>query len=285
MRILVTGGSGFIGSHIVDKLVDAGENVSVLDLKPPRRKDVEFFKVDIMSLPDLEKCMKDRSFVFHVAAFSDVNLVAKNPIKAIKFNILGTANVLEAARKTNVERVIFASSVYVYGERGHIYTTAKKSSEMLLKNYNTLYGLPFTILRYGTAYGPRSRRADVISIFVDKALRGEALTVHGTGQQVRNFIYVEDLAEGNVAAVSKTAENQTYDLIGKEQLTIEEIAKAVKEIVNPKISINFDRTRVDDYRGEVGSLDKIKKDLGWEPKTDLKTGIIKYVEWLKNLNS
>lgn len=281
MRILVTGGSGFIGSHVVDKLIDSGNSVSIFDVETPLRKDVKFVKGNIMSLDALKKAMKGIDYVFHIAAFSDVNFVAKDPIKTIKFNILGTANILEAARKNDVKRVLFASSVFVYGERGHLYNTAKKASEMICKNYNVLYGLPFTILRYATAYGPRSRQADVISIFVKLALAGKDLMIHGTGKQVRNFIFVEDLGEGNVAALKEIAKNQTYDLIGAEQKNILEIAKIVKEFANPKISINFDRTRIDDYQGEIGSLEKAEKELGWQPKTDLKTGIKKYIEWYR----
>lgn len=152
---------------------------------------------------------------------------------------------------------------------------------MLCNDYFTLYGLPYTILRYSTAYGPRSRGVDVISLFVKMALNSQDLLIKGDGKQERNFIYVEDLAEGNVAALKEIAKNKTYDLIGKRQITIKEIAETVKETVNNKVSVKFDLSRFDDYKGEVGSLAKTKEELGWEPKVDLVKGIKKYVSWLK----
>lgn len=140
--------------------------------------------------------MKDVEFVFHIAAFSNINKVVEKPLKVIDLNIMSTAKILEAARSSGVGRVIYASSYFVDSGRGHLYTTTKASSEMLCTDYYTLYKLPFTILRYGTAYGPRSRGEDVISIFVKKALSDQPLTIHGDGNQSRNFIYIEDLAEG-----------------------------------------------------------------------------------------
>jgi UDP-glucose 4-epimerase len=214
MSILVTGGSGFIGSHVVDRLIDNNLDVKVFDIRKPHREDVEFIKGSIISLDELNAAMKDVEYVFHIAAFSDINRVPDNPLKVVDLNIMSTAKVLEAARNSNIERVIYASSYFVDSGKGHLYTTTKVSSERICEDYYTLYRLPFTILRYGTAYGPRSRGEDVISIFVKKGLSHQPLTIHGDGDQSRNFIYVEDLAEGHVATLKEIAENQTYNLEG-----------------------------------------------------------------------
>ena len=168
MNILVTGGSGFIGSHVVDKLVEAGHEVRVLDIKKPYQANIEFLEGDITSREDVKKSLVDIDAVYHIAAFSNIDLVKDHPLATIEQNIMGTAYLLEECRLQKVKRFIFASSVYAYEERGHLYTTCKIASELLCKNYNTLYSLPYTILRYGTAYGPRSRRADVISLFVSR---------------------------------------------------------------------------------------------------------------------
>jgi UDP-glucose 4-epimerase len=277
MIILVTGGSGFIGSHIVDKLIEDGKKVRVLDIKRPHRSDVEFVKGDISSFNAVKKAMRGVDIVYHIAAFSNINYVKDNPLKTIMLNIMGTANVLEAARQNKVKRVLLASSTYVYGARGHLYTTTKKASEMLCKDYFTLYGLSYTILRYSTVYGPRSRGVDVISLFVKRALEGNDLIIMGDGKQNRNFIYVEDLAEGSVAALKKIAKNKTYDIIGKRKVSIKEVAETVKKTVNNNVTIKFDLSRFDDYKGEVGSLKSAKKELHWKPKTNLTEGISKYM--------
>ena len=280
MKILVTGGSGFIGSHIVDKLIEAGHEIRVFDLKDPIRKDVDFLKADITSKGNCKRAIKNMEVVYHTAAFSNIDLVKDNPITTIEYNIIGTAYLLDECRKQGIKRFIFAGSVYVYEEKGHLYTASKVASEMICKSYNALYGLPYTILRYGTAYGPRSRHADVISIFVSKALKGEKVTVYGSGNQRRHFVYVEDLAEGNVAALKEVASNQTYDLVGTRPVTIKEIAETMKKLIGD-VAIEYEEARHGDYGGALVSSGKAKRELGWEPKVDLEEGVRRYVEWYK----
>ncbi|MCK4347297.1 MAG: NAD-dependent epimerase/dehydratase family protein [Thermoplasmatales archaeon] len=280
MSVLVTGGSGFIGSHVVDKLVGNNISVNVFDIRKPHREDVEFIEGSIVSFEELNAAMKDMKYVFHIAALSNINKVAENPLKAVDLNIMSTTKVLEAARNSDVERVIYASSYFVGSGKGHLYTTTKAASEMLCKDYHTLYGLPFTILRYGTAYGPRSRGEDVISIFVKKALSKQPLSIHGNGNQSRNFIYVEDLAEGNVAALKDAAENKTYNLEGMRPITVKEVGETVKKLIGD-VEIEYKEERPGDFEGKVVSPEKAKKELGWEPKVDFEEGVRRYVEWYK----
>jgi len=278
MSVLVTGGSGFIGSHIVDKLIDRNLGVKVFDVRKPHCEDVEFIPGSIESLEDLTAAMNDVDYVFHIAALSDINKVVETPLTAVDLNIMGTAKVLEAACNAGIERVIYASSYFVGSEQGHLYTTTKASSEMLCKNYYTLYGLPFTILRYGTAYGPRSRGEDVISIFVKKTLHHQMLTIHGGGNQSRNFIYVEDLAEGNVSALNDTAKNKTYNLEGIRSITVKEVADTVKKLIGD-VDIEYNAERVGDFEGKKVSVETVKRELGWEPKVDFDEGVRRYIEW------
>ena len=278
--ILVTGGSGFIGSHVVDKLIGNSLDVKVFDIGKPHRKDAEFIKGDIISLEELNAAMKDMEYVFHIAALSNINKVAENPLMAVDLNIMSTAKVLEAARNSQVRRVIYASSYFIDSGKGHLYTTTKVASEMLCKDYYTLYGLPFTILRYGTAYGPRSRGEDVISIFVKRALSHQPLTIYGDGNQSRNFIYVEDLAEGNVAALKDIAKNQTYNLEGLRPITVREVAETVKKLVGD-VEIEYKEERPGDFEGKVVSAEKVKRELGWTPKVDFEEGVGRYIKWYK----
>ena len=287
MKILVTGGSGFIGSHVVDNLIDAGHKVRVLDIKKPvHRGDVEYIKGDITSEKDIRKSLNGIEIICHIAAFSDINLVKDNPLLTIKYNIMGTAYLLEECRRQKVKRFILASTVYAYDERGHLYTTSKVASELLCKNYQTLYSLPYTILRYGTAYGPRNRGEDVIARFVERALKGENIIIYGTGEQKRNFTYVEDLAAGTAAALANIAENKVYTLVNKRAVSVKELAEIVKKIVNDKIDIEYDSSRHDDYQGEIpdnADIERQNRELGWEAGVDIEDGIKRYVEWYKSV--
>jgi UDP-glucose 4-epimerase len=299
MTVLVTGGSGFIGSHVVDRLIAHGQDVRVLDLIPPHRKDVDFV---LGSIVDAEKVMEsaaDCTHVFHLAAVSNVDESYQNPLKTIDVNVRGTGNVLEAARKRDCVRVLFASTVWVYGGArgvdvhedspfympgaGHVYTSSKIAAELLLHDYAELYGLPFTILRYGIPYGPRARSGTVVPIFVRKALKGEPLTIFGDGAQYRNFLYVEDLAEGNVQAMAPVAENQIYNLEGLRPISVLEVAETVRKILGEAISIEFKPPRAGDYRGKIVSRDKAMRDLGWRPVVEFEEGMRRYIEWYRSI--
>ena len=280
-RILVTGGSGFIGSHIIDKLVDEGYYVRVMDIIPPHRRDVDFFKGDITSYEDMRNAAIDIDIVYHVAAISNIDTIAVKPLQAISTNIISTGNVLEVARNSNINRVIFASTYFAGSGQGHIYTTTKETSEMLCKDYYKLYNLKYTILRYGTAYGPRSRGEDVISIFVRKALNKETLVINGDGNQSRKFIYVEDLAEGNAIALKKIYENKTLILQGSENVTINDLTVIIRRIFGDVNVVYSHIERKDDYSHESDVKNEVFP-INWKPKTALETGIRKYLDWYKN---
>lgn len=284
MNILVTGGSGFIGSHVVDKLIEAGHRVRILDIKNPgHREDVEFYEGDITSREDIKRSLLDIDIVYHLAAFSDINLVKANPLLTIQSNIMGTAYLLEECHKQGISRFILASSIYVTSRKGHLYTTSKLAAERLCQDYYTLYSLPYTILRYGTAYGPRSRLDNVVSAFVTRALQNQNLLIYGSGEQQRNFIYVEDLAWGNVAALKTATKNQTYILTSPNAVSIKELAEMVIRIFGEKIGIEYHPAREDDYQGGVASTSKAKRELGWEPKVDIEEGIRRYIDWYQTL--
>lgn len=279
MNILVTGGSGFIGGHVVDALIEKGENIRVLDTIKPHRDDVEYVDGNICSISDINKSMANIDIAFHIAASSNIDKIPDNPVGAINTNIIGTANMLETARKHDIKRVILASTYFVESGKGHIYTTTKIASERLCHDYYELYGLHYTILRYGTAYGSRSRGEDVVSIFVENALKNKKITVHNTGDQYRKFIYIKDLARGNAAAMKKIAENKTYVLCGNKAITINEVAETIKKVLGEEIEITHTNARIDDSYGENVSNELAKKELGWEPKIEFEEGVKLYCEW------
>ena len=244
MRIAVTGGAGFIGSHVVDHLADAGHDVVVIDGRPPCRSDVAHAKADITDLPGLERALRGCDVVFHLAAVADVNDAMARPVEAVDINVVGTAKVWEAARRCGLRRAVLASTVWVYGgavgeeplaedapmsmaATGHIYTGSKLASELVVHHYHQQYGVPFTILRYGIPYGPRMRDALVIPRFVTMALAGDKITLHGDGSQYRNYVYVEDLAAAHVLALGAKGENEVFNLEGTEKVTMRRLVDTI----------------------------------------------------------
>ncbi|MBM3249765.1 MAG: NAD-dependent epimerase/dehydratase family protein [Candidatus Omnitrophica bacterium] len=295
MKALVTGGSGFIGSHVVDKLRDKGIEVRVYDgIMPTYRKDIEYYQGSILDITSLGFAMHGIDAVFHLAAVADVKDVYNDPYRSESINVRGTINVLEAARNAGVKRIIYGSTTWVYSEATqnqvdettplhaptHLYTATKLTGEYYCQSYSKLYGMDVTILRYGIPYGPRARDGAVIPIFVRKATNGEPLTIAGDGMQFRKFIYVEDLAEGNVLALKEIGKNKIYNLDGKEKVTIKQIAETVKKILGD-VKIEFTPARPGDFSGKEVSSDLAKKELGWEPKISFEEGVRRYIKWYK----
>ena len=295
MNIGVIGGSGFIGSHVADKLIEAGHDVTIFDIMKPQRDDVRHIYIDITDLSKTTVALTGNyDAVYLLAAMADVNDVYKNPVEAGEVNIMAVAHILEAARRSEIPRVILASTVWVYemaketnitedtpllpGKANHVYTASKLAAELYCHSYHKLYNQQFTILRYGVPYGPRARGGTVIAAFVKRALNSEPLTILGDGSQYRNFIYVEDLALGNVAALKEIAKNQTYNLEGIRPVTIKEVAETVKKLLG-NVAIEYKEARAGDYEGKVVSAEKAKRELGWEPQVDLEEGVARYIQW------
>jgi UDP-glucose 4-epimerase len=298
VKILVTGGTGFIGSHVVDQLIEKDHEVTILDQRNPERGDTKFVDCDIGDLDGLVKAFKDIDIVYHLAAVSNVNNVYDAPIESVEANSLGTVKILEAARRSDVSRVIFASTVWVYsGLRTsdtiteetllspveHLYTATKIASEYYCISYWELYQVSYTILRYGIPYGPRARRGTVFPIFIGNALKGKPLFIFGKGDQFRQFIYISDLAAGNVAAINENAKNQIYNVTGNKKITVMMIAKKVQDLIKG-VEIQYKEARPGDFKGVTISIDKAKKDLGWEPKIGFEKGLNSYIEWYKKAN-
>lgn len=299
MKIAVTGGSGFIASHVVDHLIEDGHEIVVIDHRVrPHRHDVQFEDIDILNLSALIQATKNCDYIFHLAAVSNVNYAHKYPVYTVDLNINGTAHVLESARLNGIRRVFFASTVWIYtgtrgngllGEEepfylpdaGHIYTSSKIAAEMIIHNYWQLYKQPFTILRYGIPYGPRMREELVIPIFIRKALKGEAIKIEGDGSQYRNYVYIDDLARAHILAMSARAENQVYNLEGAEKISIAKVAGTIDKVLGGCVRIEHTAARPGDYAGKEVSARKVLQDLEWEPTVDFEEGMKRTIEWFK----
>jgi UDP-glucose 4-epimerase len=297
MRVAVTGGGGFIGSHVVDQLVAAGHEVVVIDLAARwRNPAAEYRAADLFDVPALRAVLDGAQAVFHLAGAADVNEVAANPAGAVRLNVDGTAAVLDAARHGGVDRVVLASTVWVYGaaagqgelaedvpvrvsRAGHVYVATKLAAEMLVHSYREMYGQHFTILRYGIPYGPRMRPALVVARFVALAQAGQPITIAGTGEQQRSYVYVEDIADAHVRALAPAAQDQTLALEGGEPVSVREIADTVRRLVAP-VPVEHVPARSADYQGAAVSARLAKELLDWAPVTPFATGVRRYLDWL-----
>ena len=293
MKVLVTGGSGFIGSHVVDKLKDKGIEVRVYDLVMPTfRDDIEYYQGSLLDRTALGMAMEGIDIVFHLGAIADVKEVYDDPVYSESINTRGTINVLEASKDRGVIKLVYGSTTWVYSDTdkkfvdestplhapSHLYTATKIASEYYCQTYFKLYGLKTTILRYGIPYGPRARDRTVIPVFVRKALNNEPLTIAGDGSQFRNFVYVEDLAEGNVLGACKIADNKIYNLEGDVKISIKDIAETIKKILGD-VKIEYIEGRPGDFSGKESSNKKAEEELGWKPKMCFEDGVKKYIDW------
>jgi UDP-glucose 4-epimerase len=297
-RILVTGGSGFIGSHVVDSLLDAGHRVVNYDLRPSpyhENGEVETVIGDLDDTEALGKALRGCEAAVHLAACADVGIVLEDPAAAERANSRGTLSVLEACRAEGVTRVIYGSTIWVYDGSAddpvteestlnlpkHLYTASKLAGEMYCTSYGELYGLEPTILRFGIPYGPRARPATVIAIFIDKALRGEPLTLAGDGMQTRRFVYVKDLADGVARALAPEAANRVYNLAGTETVTIRELAEIIRDEVGP-VEIVHTPGRSGDFSGAEISSVRASEELDWAASTPIRKGVSLYRDWVEH---
>ena len=293
MRVLVTGGAGFIGSHVVDRLLASGHEPRIFDLRPPipEHATVESVRGDIRDREAVIAAARNCDVIAHLAASADVGTVERQPCAAEELNASGTLHVLEAARETGA-RVLYASTIWAYSDvqaaevdedtglalPSHLYTATKLAGEMYCHSYQELYGVACTILRFGIPYGPRARPAAVLPIFVNKALAGQPLTIAGDGLQSRRFVYVEDLAEGVVAALRPAAAGRVYNLVGDGDTSVREIADAVRSAVG-EVEIVHVEGRAGDFAGARVSGERARAELGWTAATPFAEGVRRYVAW------
>ncbi len=296
MRVLVTGGAGFIGSHVVDRLIAAGHEPRILDVRPspyPEHAGVQTVIGDLLDGAEVLAAARGCEAIAHLAASADVGIVAAEPRAAEALNARGTFNVLEAARATGA-RVLYASTIWAYSDvaaeevdedtalalPSHFYTATKVAGEMYCNSYGELYDVSTTILRFGIPYGPRARPAAVLPIFVAKALAGEALSIAGDGAQSRRFVYVEDLAEGVVAALAPQAAGRVYNLVGDEDTSVRQIADAVGAAVGA-VEVVHTEGRSGDFAGARVSGARAAAELGWRATTPFAEGVQRYVAWVR----
>lgn len=304
MKVLVTGGAGFIGSHVVDGLLDDGYDVVVVDnLSTGKEENVnpkaKFYKLDIQD-PDLESIFQSEEpdYVSHQAAQKDVRVSVSDPIFDAKINILGTINLLENCIKYKVKKVVFASTGgAIYGEQEVFpapethptrpispYGITKLVAEHYLYYYKTIYGLDYVSLRYSNVYGPRQDphgEAGVVAIFVQKMLNGEQPVINGDGEQTRDFVYVGDVARANILAIKNNMNEEIFNIGTGIETTVNQVFRYLRDAINPSIDEKHGPAKQGEQRRSVIECSRARDLLQWEPEVSLADGLRKTCEYFQ----
>lgn len=312
-RVLVTGGCGFIGSHIADQLLREGSEVTIIDnldtghlanvAGHQGKKGFKFVQGDIRDFTLVKETMKDVDAVFHEAALASVTVSVKDPILTNDINVAGTLNLLKASADLHVKRFIYASSAAVYGDTlspqkkedlapnpRSPYGISKLAAENYVKIFHRLYGLETVSLRYFNVYGPRQRfdlqcaYGGVITIFTNRLLRGMPPIVFGDGEQTRDFIYVADVVEANMLALeNKNATGEAFNIGTSISVSVNQVAEIIKEITGKKDLKNVHAPpRPADGRHGYADINKAQRILGFHPKVSIKEGLTELVDWCRH---
>lgn len=306
-EILVTGGAGFIGSHIVDRLLDEGFKVRVLDnlstgeitnlAQHQNKKSFQFIEGDIRNFDLVKKTVKGVDAVFHEAALVSVTRSVENPLLSNEINVTGTVNLLKACVDAHVKRFIYASSCAVYGDTETLpnhenlapkplspYAVEKLAAEKYAKVFHNVYGIETVSLRYFNVYGPRQKYgpySGVISIFINRLLENKPPIICGDGEQTRDFINVKDVVEANMLALSKRkAVGEVFNISTGEATTINKLTETIQKIMG-KTSLKpvHAEPRPGDIKHSYGDISKARRNLEYKPKVQLEKGLSELVKW------
>ncbi|MEY2193993.1 NAD-dependent epimerase/dehydratase family protein [Neobacillus sp. BF23-41] len=294
MKILVTGGAGFIGSHIVDLLIDDGHQVIVIDNLTTGNKEfinrkATFYKLDVSSAQLEGIFSKEKpEYVIHHAAQVDVAKSIQDPVFDAQTNILGTIRLLECCQKFKIRKIIYASSCAAYGETDDssiqekfttrpisFYGISKLTPEFYLQLYSQFYGLPFTILRYANVYGPRQTpkgEGGVVAIFMQKALAGAQSVIYGDGEQTRDFVFVKDVASANYLSLTRGT-NEIINVGLNQKTSINKLHKIISSMVDNPVSPLYLPRRSGDIQYSQLNNGKARQLLDWKPRYDLLSGL------------
>lgn len=302
MKVLVTGGAGFIGSHVNKLLLDQGHQVSVIDDLSKGHQNsldsrIEFHQTSLENQTELEKILPGHDAVIHMASFIEVGESVKKPVEFTQNNIVGTVKLLEAMKNTGVKKMIFSSSACVYGKPEKLpiteddplgtqenpYGITKITMEQFCELYHSLYGFDITLLRYFNPYGPgelHNPETHAIPNFVKSALTRTPIPLFWKGEQVRDFIYINDLAQAHVLALPLNSLH-IYNVGTETGVKVIDVVKKIFELVGYDVPIDDKGERKGDVPSLVASAQKIKQELGWIPKVDLTEGLKKTIEFFK----
>lgn len=306
-KVLVTGGAGFIGSNLVKKLLKIGCWVTVLDdfftgreENLPEDKNLKIVRGSVTDKETVEGLVKENPLIFHLAA-RNIIVSTKNPEEDFNVNIGGTLNILMVARKFGARRIVYTSSVSVYGNPKYLpineddsinllspYAVSKFSGEGYCKAFYESYSVPVTILRYSNVYGigqwSSNPYCGVVAKFFEQAINSKNIQIHGDGEQTRDFTFVDDVIDATIlASLSPKVEGEVYNVGSGIETSVNNLALEIIKITSSPSKIEYlDRRDIDNIRRRVLNIEKIRKDLKWVPKTTLREGLKKTYQWLLN---
>lgn len=315
MDVLITGGAGFIGGHIAEQLAGSGHDVTVIDNLVPyydlgiKQHNIEagqaaaensdgsyeFIQASITDGDVVDGLTANTDVVYHQAAQAGVRKSVEQPALVNEYNVTGTMNVLEAARKHEPKRVVFASSSSVYGKPEYLpyveehpktpvspYGVSKLAGEQYTRVYDELYGLPTVGLRYFTVYGPRMRPNMAMTNFVSRCLHGESPVIYGSGEQTRDFTYVDDIRRVNEQLLTDdSADGEILNVGSTDNIDIRTLAEVIRDDIDPDLDIVYDDPREGDAEHTHADVTKANNLLGYEPTVDIRTGVSKFIDWYR----
>lgn len=287
-NVLITGGSGFIGSEVSKILLNKNYNLTILDIKKPNftAKNLNFVKGSINNKKLIKKLIKKKNIVYHFAGIADIGEASKLPLQTVENNILATVNLLNESVKNNINRFIFASTVYVHSKEGGYYKCSKKSCEIYIQEFSKNTNLKFTILRYGTVYGPSTNLKNNINKIVGHAIKSKQIIYEGKANTKRRVIHAKDAAYAAVKVLEKKYENKSVLITGNKNFKIGEILKIIKKKLNIKNKIIYKNKNLYGHYVKSPFNDQTIPYVQLKPKKQIKVeqGIKEIINFLKKVN-
>ncbi|MBM3751982.1 MAG: NAD(P)-dependent oxidoreductase [Acidimicrobiia bacterium] len=244
MKVLVTGGSGFLGSHVADALTEAGHAVTVFDLNasPYLQPSQRMVVGSILDEDAVRQATEGQEAILHFAGMADLDDARSRASESVRQNVLGTINLLEAGREAGITRFVHASTIYVYSERGGFYRCSKQAAELYVEEFQRRYGIDFTILRFGTLYGPRADERNSVYRLLQQALRDKRLSCDGTGDEMRDYVNVRDAARLTAQVLDPQHRNHHVIITGPYPLRYRQLVEMIAEIMGGDVPISFDES-------------------------------------------
>lgn len=288
MNVTVFGGSGFLGSHVADELTEKGYTVTIADInKSIYLKSTQKFEYcDILDIDNVKDVVKEADVIYNFAGLADINVAINNPLKTVELNIMGNTNILEASIKSDIKRYVYASSAYVFSQKGSFYGISKQSSEKIIEEYKNQFGLNYTIIRYGSVYGPRADSQNRIYRMIVQALKEKKISYKGSGDEIREYIHVKDAAKLSVDILKEEFINEHLILTGIEKFKYSELLNLIKEIMGNSINIEYLN---ENYKGhyEISPYSlhhpKVGKKIVNNPYIDFGQGLLEVILEQKDL--
>lgn len=248
-KILVIGGSGFLGSHVADDLSKRGHEVTIFDLNKSEyiRNDQKLVLGTVLDTQVLDNTIKGQDFVYHFAGIADIHEATLNPTETIKINVLATTTILDLCVKHKIKRFMYASTIYVYSSHGSFYKTSKQCSELIIENYTETHSIKATIMRYGSLYGKRANHFNSIMKMIKQAIEEKKIVRSGNGKEVRDYIHIEDAAKISGDLLESKDKIEHVMITGNQTMKIKEIVNMINEMMNNEIEISYTNESLDEH--------------------------------------